>query len=77
MGQFAFGQPVTRTEDPKLLTGRGNYVSDVNLHRQAHGFVLRSPHAHAKILSINTSEAEAAQGVITILTGQDLSLIHI
>ena len=35
MGQFAFGQPVTRTEDPKLLTGRGNYVSDVNLHRQA------------------------------------------
>lgn len=72
MGQFAFGQPVTRTEDPKLLTGRGNYVSDVNLHRQAHGFVLRSPHAHAKILSINTSDAEAAPGVITILTGQDI-----
>jgi carbon-monoxide dehydrogenase large subunit len=72
MGQFAFGQSVTRTEDPRLLTGRGNYVSDVNLHRQTYGFVLRSPHAHAKIISIDTSAAEAAPGVITILTGSDI-----
>ncbi|MBT5940658.1 MAG: hypothetical protein HOG95_12085, partial [Rhodospirillaceae bacterium] len=62
MGQFAFGQSVARTEDPRLLTGRGNYVNDVNLHRQAHGFVLRSPYAHAKILSMDTSAAEAAPG---------------
>ena len=72
MGQFAFGQSVARTEDPRLLTGRGNYVNDVNLHHQAHGFVLRSPHPHAKILSIDTAEAEAAPGVIAVLTGADI-----
>ena len=72
MGQFAFGQPVTRTEDPRLLTGRGNYVSDVNLHRQTYGFVLRSPYAHAKIKSLNKRAAEKAPGVITILTGPDI-----
>ncbi|MBT7267967.1 MAG: xanthine dehydrogenase family protein molybdopterin-binding subunit [Rhodospirillaceae bacterium] len=72
MGQFAFGQSVARTEDPRLLTGRGNYVNDVNLHRQAHGFVLRSPYAHAKILSMDTSAAEAAPGVLAVLTGADI-----
>ncbi|MDP7600739.1 MAG: molybdopterin-dependent oxidoreductase, partial [Rhodospirillales bacterium] len=72
MGQFAFGQSVARTEDPRLLTGRGNYVNDVSLHRQAHGFVLRSPHPHAKILSIDTAEAKAAPGVIAVLTGADI-----
>ena len=72
MGQFAFGQPVTRTEDPRLLTGRGNFVSDVNLLRQAYGFVLRSPYANAKINSIKKSVAENAPGVITILTGPDI-----
>jgi aerobic carbon-monoxide dehydrogenase large subunit len=72
MGQFAFGQSVARTEDPRLLTGRGNYVNDVNLYRQAHGFVLRSPYAHAKILSMDTSAAEAAPGVLAVLTGADI-----
>ena len=72
MGQFAFGQSVTRTEDPRLLTGRGNYVNNVNLHRQAHGFVLRSPYAHAKILSIDTGAAKAAPGVLAVLTAVDI-----
>ena len=72
MGQFASGQPVPRTEDPRLLTGRGNYLSDVNLHNQAYGYVLRSPHAHAKLLSINTKMAADLPGVITILTGKDI-----
>jgi aerobic carbon-monoxide dehydrogenase large subunit len=72
MGQFAFGQSVARTEDPRLLTGRGNYVNDVNLYRQAHGYVLRSPYAHAKILSMDTSAAEAAPGVLAVLTGSDI-----
>lgn len=72
MGQFAFGQSVTRTEDPRLLTGRGNYVNNVNLHRQAHGFVLRSPYAHAKILSMDTSAAKAAPGVLAVLTAVDI-----
>jgi len=72
MGQFASGQPVPRTEDPRLLTGRGNYVSDINLHGQAYGYVLRSPYAHATIISIDTKKAEAAPGIITILTGADI-----
>ncbi len=72
MGQFAFGQSVPRTEDPRLLTGGGNYIHDVVLPRQAYGYVLRSPHAHAKILSINTTEAEAAPGVLAVLTGKDI-----
>ena len=72
MGQFASGQSVPRTEDPRLLTGRGNYVGDVNLHGQVYGHVLRSPHAHAKIISIDTKNAGAAAGVISILTGADI-----
>ncbi|MFP6712804.1 MAG: xanthine dehydrogenase family protein molybdopterin-binding subunit [Rhodospirillales bacterium] len=72
MGQFAFGQSVARTEDPRLLTGRGNYVNDVNLHRQTHAYVLRSPYAHAKILSMDISAAKAAPGVLAVLTGVDI-----
>ena len=71
MGEFAIGQPVTREEDPRLLTGGGNFLDDVNLNLQAWGYVLRSPHPHAKILSINTSDAKAAPGVIAVLTGND------
>ena len=43
MGEFAIGQPVTREEDPRLLTGGGNFLDDVNLNLQAWGYVLRSP----------------------------------
>ena len=49
MGQFGIGQPVRRFEDKRLLTGNGRFQHDVNLPGQAHGFVLRSPHAHARI----------------------------
>ena len=71
MGEFAIGQPVTRQEDPRLLTGRGEFLGDVNLPDQAHGAVLRSPHAHAKILSLDTTDARAAPGVLAVLTGED------
>ena len=47
--KFALGQSVPRTEDPRLLTGRGRYADDFDLPRHAHGHVLRSPHAHARI----------------------------
>ena len=71
MGEFAVGQGVTRFEDPRLLKGGGRYVDDVVLPRMAFGYVLRSPHAHAKLLSIDTARASAAPGVLLVLTGAD------
>ena len=73
MGEYALGQPVPRSEDPRLLTGGGRFVDDVNLPYMARGYVLRSPHAHADILSIDTSKAAAAPGVLAVLTGDDLA----
>src|SRR5260221_1228808 len=71
MGEFAIGQSVSRFEDPRLLRGGGRYVGDVVLPGMAFGYVLRSPHAHAKIRSIDTSAAKAAPGVLAVLTGAD------
>jgi aerobic carbon-monoxide dehydrogenase large subunit len=71
MGDFALGQPVPRFEDPRLLRGGGRYVDDMVLPRMAFGHVLRSPHAHARIRSIDTAQAEAAPGVLAVLTGAD------
>ena len=71
MGEFAVGQPVTRTEDPRLLEGRGRYIDDLNLPDQAHAVILRSPHAHALVRSIDTRLARTAPGVIAVLTGED------
>ena len=71
MGEFAIGQGVPRFEDPRLLRGGGKYVDDVVLPGMAFGHVLRSPHAHAKIKSIDTSKAKAAAGVLCVLTGED------
>ncbi len=72
MGQFAIGQPVPRTEDPRLLRGGGTYIQDVSLAGQAYGFTLRSPHAHANIKSIDTAQAMQAPGVLAVLTGADV-----
>ena len=69
--KFGIGQPVTRKEDPKFLKGQGNYVSDISLDKMLHGFVLRSPHANARILSIDTTSAREACGVVLVLTGDD------
>src|SRR6267142_2263676 len=71
MGEFALGQPVSRFEDPRLLRGGGRYVDDMVLPRMAFGHVLRSPHAHARIRSIDTTAAKAAPGVLAVLTGAD------
>jgi carbon-monoxide dehydrogenase large subunit len=72
MGEFAIGQGVSRFEDPRLVQGGGRYVDDIKLPGMAHGVVLRSPHAHAKILSIDTAAAEAAPGVLCVLTAADI-----
>jgi carbon-monoxide dehydrogenase large subunit len=71
MGEFALGQAVPRFEDPRLLRGGGRYVDDMILPHMAFGHVLRSPHAHARILSIDTTAAKAAPGVLAVLTGAD------
>jgi aerobic carbon-monoxide dehydrogenase large subunit len=65
------GQTVRRKEDARLVTGRGNYSDDVNLPGQAYGAVVRSPHAHALIRSIDVAAARAMPGVLAVLTGQD------
>jgi carbon-monoxide dehydrogenase large subunit len=71
MGEFALGQPVPRFEDPRLLRGGGRFVDDFVLPRMAFGCVLRSPHAHARIRSIETANAKAAPGVLAVLTAAD------
>ena len=71
MGEFDVGQAIPRTEDPRLLTGGGRYADDVALPHQARGYVLRSPHAHAKINAIDVSAAAAMPGVLAVLTGED------
>jgi carbon-monoxide dehydrogenase large subunit len=62
---------VPRFEDPRLLRGGGRYVDDIVLPGMAFGFVLRSPHAHARIRGIDTAAAKAASGVLAVLTGAD------
>ena len=71
MGEFAIGQSVSRFEDPRLLKGGGRYVADMVLPGMVFGHVLRSPHAHARIRSIDVSRAKAAPGVLVVLTGAD------
>ncbi|WP_188897891.1 xanthine dehydrogenase family protein molybdopterin-binding subunit [Caldovatus sediminis] len=72
MAKFGLSQPVRRIEDPRLLLGRGRYTDDIALPGQAHGVVLRSPHAHARILRIDTAAAAALPGVLGVFTAKDL-----
>ena len=65
------GQPIRRKEDRRLLTGSGRFTDDINLPSQAYAAVLRSPHAHARIVSIDTAAARRAPGVLAVLTGSD------
>jgi CO/xanthine dehydrogenase Mo-binding subunit len=65
------GKDVPRIEDPRLLTGRATYTDDVTLAAMAHAAVLRSPHAHARIVRIDASRARALPGVFAVITGAD------
>jgi aerobic carbon-monoxide dehydrogenase large subunit len=73
MGEYAIGQPMVRVEDPRLLTGRGQYGADIDLPGQAHGVVVRSPHAHARFRRIDASAALAMPGVIAVLSHAELA----
>ena len=70
--KFGIGQPVLRTEDPKLVRGHGSYTDDVNLPRQAYAVMVRSRDAHGVIRSIDTAAAKAMPGVLAVYTGEDL-----
>ena len=72
MGEFGIGQPVRRFEDKRLLSGNGHFQNDNSLLGQAYAYVLRSPHAHARIRALDLTEANAAPGVALIITGDDL-----
>lgn len=72
MTKFGMAQSVLRVEDPRLLIGAGRYTDDIVLPNEAFGVVLRSPHAHARIISIDTSAAKALPGVVGIFTYADL-----
>ncbi len=66
------GAPVRRREDLRLVRGGGRYTADENLPDQVHAVMLRSPHAHARIRSIDTAKAKAMPGVLAVLTGADV-----
>ena len=66
------GAAIRRVEDPLLLTGKGCFVDDINLPGMLHMAMLRSPYAHAKIRSIDTTAAKAIKGVVTVVTGGEL-----
>jgi aerobic carbon-monoxide dehydrogenase large subunit len=72
MGEFGIGQPVKRFEDRRLLSGQGRFQNDANLLGQAHAYVLRSPHAHARIRALDLTAAKTTSGVQLIMTVDDL-----
>ncbi|MBL8064105.1 MAG: xanthine dehydrogenase family protein [Anaerolineales bacterium] len=67
-----FGERIKRNEDPRLLTGQGLFVDDVDLPHMLHVAFVRSPYAHAKITSIDVSQALQREGVVAIYTANDL-----
>jgi carbon-monoxide dehydrogenase large subunit len=67
------GAAVARKEDRRFLTGKGSYTDDLNRPNQTHACFLRSPHAHAKIASIDISKAVSAPGVVAVYTGADIA----
>ncbi len=71
MEQYGIGQAVRRSEDVRFLTGKGRYIDDIALDGMAHGLVVRSPHAHARIEGIDTGAAARAPGVLAVLTAAD------
>jgi carbon-monoxide dehydrogenase large subunit len=72
MGTRYFGERVRRREDPRLLTGQGTYVDDVQPPNLLHAAVLRSPHARARITRLDVGQAAAMPGVALVLTHADL-----
>jgi len=72
MGVEGIGASVVRKEDRRFITGKGRYVDDIKVVGMTHAHFIRSPHAHAKIKSIDTSAALKMPGVVGVLTGQQI-----
>jgi len=67
------GTPVRRREDYRFLTGGGTYTDDINRPGQLYAYILRSPHANARLAAIDTSAANAAPGVVAVYTAADMT----
>ena len=72
MGMEGVGARVARKEDKRFITGSGRYTDDMSVPGMKYAAFVRSPHAHAKIASIDTAAAEGMPGVIGVLTGKQL-----
>jgi carbon-monoxide dehydrogenase large subunit len=72
MGVEGIGANVKRKEDKRFITGKGRYVDDIKLQGMTFAHFIRSPHAHAKVKSIDSSAALKMPGVVAVLTGQEL-----
>jgi aerobic carbon-monoxide dehydrogenase large subunit len=72
MGVEGIGASVLRKEDKRFITGKGRYVDDIKVIGMTHAHFIRSPHAHAKVKSIDSAEAMKCAGVVAVLTGQQI-----
>jgi carbon-monoxide dehydrogenase large subunit len=70
------GASIKRREDPRFITGKGNYTDDLKLAGMTHASFVRSPHANAKIRNIDTAKASKAPGVVAIFTGKDMTGVN-
>ena len=77
MTKFGIAQPVRRVEDPRLLMGNGHYTDDITVPGTLHAVVLRSPHANARVLTVDTAEAASMPGVVAVYTSKDLEADNI
>ena len=73
MNETGIGARVKRKEDHRFITGRGRYTDDINLKGQVYAYFVRSPHAHARISSIQSPKWAKEDGVIAVLTGDDVA----
>jgi carbon-monoxide dehydrogenase large subunit len=73
MADGSIGTPVRRREDYRFLTGQGTYTDDINRPGQLYAYILRSPHANARLSGIDTAPAKSAAGVVAVFTGQDMA----
>ncbi len=69
---FLVGQPIRRVEDPRFITGEATYLDDLRLRGMLHAVFVRSPHAHARLINVDVSEALKQPGVVAAFTGADL-----
>src|SRR6185295_19769273 len=71
-----FGKSIKRREDPRFITGRGNYVDDVRLPGMTYAAFVRSPHAHARVRRIDTAAAAKHPGVVAVFIGKDMTGVN-